>query len=65
MGLFISNPWAKIRDMEKRAEGCGPGEELGKEEAEEGRGLFIRPLEAVQSALTSAFWSVALGFGGN
>lgn len=46
-GLFISNPWAKIRDMEKRAEGCGPGEELGKEEAEEGRGLFIRPLEAV------------------
>lgn len=46
--------------MEKRAEGCVPRELWGKE-AEEGSILFISPFEAVQSDMTPAFWSIALG----
>ena len=62
--LFISNPWARIGVMEKRAEGYIRREWPG-EEAEEGNILFISPFEAVQSDMTPVFWSVVLGLGGN
>ena len=47
MCLLISNPWARIGDMEKREEGYIPREWPG-EEAEERSILFISPFEAVQ-----------------